>query len=267
LSLINTMEVLLTQWKPVHNLLRPFLSGLLQHLNDPAVTLGIAVALVVVLLIVLQLLVRPTSKNNLFLIVGPSNAGKTALFFRIWLDKAVNSVTSMKENDGTFVFPSEKGTSARPIRFIDVPGHLRARGVAKEYLPRAAGILFIIDAADFQVRQAAEALFFVLSNRLVRTRRIPILLVLNKVDAAAASQNPSDLSSSIQAQLEKELTVLRHTKKALPSDEAEDFNLGVFSDTVTFADLPTPISIAQASATRPNSLHEVQSFVRRLWRA
>ena len=36
-----------------------------------------------------------------------------------------------------------------PVRVIDVPGHPRLRPKLDEFLPQAAGIVFVVDALDF----------------------------------------------------------------------------------------------------------------------
>ncbi|KAK2424227.1 signal recognition particle receptor subunit beta [Trifolium repens] len=37
----------------------------------------------------------------------------------------------------------------KPVHIVDVPGHSRLRPKLDEYLPQAAGIVFVVDALDF----------------------------------------------------------------------------------------------------------------------
>lgn len=44
--------------------------------------------------------------------------------------------------------PSQKG-KIKPVHVVDVPGHSRLRPKLDEFLPQAAGIVFVVDALDF----------------------------------------------------------------------------------------------------------------------
>lgn len=45
-----------------------------------------------------------------------------------------------------------------PVHLVDVPGHSRLRPKVDEFLPRAAGVIFVVDSVDFlpNCRAAAE---------------------------------------------------------------------------------------------------------------
>lgn len=46
----------------------------------------------------------------------------------------------------------------KPVHIVDVPGHSRLRPKLDEFLPQAAGIVFVVDAVEFlpNVRVASE---------------------------------------------------------------------------------------------------------------
>lgn len=56
-----------------------------------------------------------------------------------------------------FLFLYQKG-KIKPVHLVDVPGHSRLRPKLDEYLPKAAGIVFVVDALEFlpNCRAAAE---------------------------------------------------------------------------------------------------------------
>lgn len=80
-----------------------------------------------------------TKRGTAVLLVGPSDAGKTALFARLVHGRAVPSHTSMQPNIG--LLPPA-------TRLVDVPGHARLRGQGlADHLPAAKGVLFVVDAS------------------------------------------------------------------------------------------------------------------------
>ncbi|WVZ13198.1 hypothetical protein V8G54_017728 [Vigna mungo] len=70
------------------------------------------------------------------------------------------TVTSMEPNEDTFILHNEKTRKGKikPVHIVDVPGHSRLRPKLDEYLPQAAGIVFVVDALDFlpNCRAASE---------------------------------------------------------------------------------------------------------------
>ena len=55
----------------------------------------------------------------------------------------------------------QKG-KVKPVHIVDVPGHSRLRPKLDEFLPLAAGIVFVVDAVEFlpNVRAASEYVLF-----------------------------------------------------------------------------------------------------------
>jgi hypothetical protein len=59
--------------------------------------------------------------------------------------------------DDYLVLLVQKG-KIKPVRIIDVPGHARLRPKLDDFLPKACGLVFVVDALDFMphLRSAAE---------------------------------------------------------------------------------------------------------------
>lgn len=55
------------------------------------------------------------------------------------------------------MFHVQKGKT-KPVHIVDVPGHSRLRPKLDEFLPQAAGIVFVVDALEFlpNCRAASE---------------------------------------------------------------------------------------------------------------
>lgn len=58
----------------------------------------------------------------------------------------------------------QKGKT-RPVHIVDVPGHSRLRLKLDEFLPQAAGIVFVVDSVEFlpNSRTAAEYLLLTIN--------------------------------------------------------------------------------------------------------
>ncbi len=59
--------------------------------------------------------------------------------------------------DDYLVLLVQKG-KIKPVRIVDVPGHARLRPKLDDFLPKACGLVFVVDALDFMphLRSAAE---------------------------------------------------------------------------------------------------------------
>ncbi|KAK6776427.1 hypothetical protein RDI58_027428 [Solanum bulbocastanum] len=71
------------------------------------------------------------------------------------------TVTSILEpNEGSFILHSEedKKGKLKPVHVVDVPGHSRLRPKLDEFLPQAAGVVFVVDFVEFlpNCRPASE---------------------------------------------------------------------------------------------------------------
>ncbi|KAI3939212.1 hypothetical protein MKX01_002080 [Papaver californicum] len=124
----------------------------------------------------------------MIVLAGLSGSGKTVLFYHLGDGSAhQGTVTSMDPNEGNFVmyYESSKKGKVNPVRVVDVPGpgHSRIRPKLDEYLPQAAGLIFVIDALDFLLncRAAAEYLYGILTKSLVVKKKVPVLIICNKL--------------------------------------------------------------------------------------
>nr|GLL44379.1 signal recognition particle receptor subunit beta-like [Ipomoea trifida] len=114
------------------------------------------------------------------------------------------TVTSMEPNECTFILHSEttKKGKIKPVHVVDVPGHSRLRPKLEEFLPQAAAIVFVVDAVEFlpNCRAASEYLYDILTKVTVVKKKIPVLLLCNKVDKVTAHTK-----EFIKKQLEKKM--------------------------------------------------------------
>lgn len=137
------------------------------------------------------------------LLVGPSNAGKTAMFLRL-RDGEVSSgnketVTSMLPNEGSVAM--RVGGVAKNIHVIDLPGHPRLESYFFKEVPRAKGIVMVVDCMDFNSskEEAARHMYRLLTSPVVRGRGVPILVACNKSDGGAKAHS----AEFIRKRLEK----------------------------------------------------------------
>jgi len=162
--------------------------------------------------------------RSAILIVGPSGAGKTALFHQLRDGDTFNDfVTSMEINEGSFPLSSEKGMSTKPIHVVDLPGHPRLRLKLDKFAPTAKGVVFLVDSTNImpQIRGISEYMFEVLSRPELAKARVPVMLACNKVDLGARVHS----LDFIQKKLEKEVESLRSTRGALQGSTGSDLAL------------------------------------------
>jgi len=180
----------------------------------------------VILLLGFLLFRKKGGERNTLLLVGIPNAGKTVLFVRLRDGLFRGTQTSMKQNDDTFVIHSSlQSKPHKPIHVVDLPGHQRLRSLLKDFLPLARGIVFVVDSVDFeqQIRSIAEYLFDIFTNKIVKQKKLPILIVCNKSDILNTNNK-----TLIQTELETEIDELCSTRKSIPdlhADETETFSL------------------------------------------
>lgn len=171
-------------------------------------TLGIIVALIVVLITIVYLLTRGKKKGRSVLLIGPTESGKTTIFSRLWQGKNVETVTSVVPNEGEYEL-----ANGRPNLLLkDLPGNERVRQTFWESNKSGVrGILCVIDAAGGSkaVRDCAEVLYWILTDSVVTSLKPNVLIFANKQDMATAKG-----IRVIRTSLEREITTLRLTKSA-----------------------------------------------------
>ncbi|OZJ02591.1 hypothetical protein BZG36_03658 [Bifiguratus adelaidae] len=174
--------------------------------------------------------------SNTILLVGNSQSGKTSLFSLLTYGKAVETRTSMKENEGNVIlrdpedvriaagrvhdsmhlyltirFRQQHTLRTSAIHLVDVPGHEKLRFKLADFTPIAGGVVFIVDSATVSrnARSVAEHLYELLTDKNILKRSTEICIACNKVDLPGAI--PLD---RIRHHLEEEITRLRQTRTA-----------------------------------------------------
>nr|XP_019705216.1 signal recognition particle receptor subunit beta isoform X2 [Elaeis guineensis] len=221
---------------------------------------ALAVLIVTIAFFAILRLLKP-AKSSTIVLAGLSGSGKTVLFYQL-RDGSPHqgTVTSMEPNEGTFMLHSEmeKG-KLNPIHLVDVPGHSRLRPKLDEFLPRAAGLIFVVDALDFlpNCRAAAEYLYDILTKASIVKRKVAILILCNKTDKVTAHSK-----EFIRKQLEKEIDKLRTSRNALSTaDIANEYTLGVPGEAFSFSHCRNKVTIADASGLT-GEVSQVEQFIR-----
>ncbi|CAI9104973.1 OLC1v1003778C1 [Oldenlandia corymbosa var. corymbosa] len=222
---------------------------------------AIAVIIFTVLLFIILRLFKRESSNTIVL-TGLSGSGKTVLFYQLRDGSShQGTVTSMEPNEGIFVLHSEtiKKGKIKPIHVVDVPGHSRLRTKLDDYVPKAAGIVFVVDAVEFlpNCRAAAEYLYEILTSASVVKRKIPLLILCNKVEKVTAHTK-----EFVRKQLEKEIDKLRASRTVVSdADVTNEFTLGTPGETFTFSQCLNQVTIAEASGLTGDVL-QLEDFIR-----
>ncbi|CAA6665536.1 unnamed protein product [Spirodela intermedia] len=222
-------------------------------------------ALVVLLLTVTFLLLGRLfkgTKSNTIVLAGLSGSGKTVLFYQL-RDGSPHqgTVTSMEPNEDWFILhsESEKKNKIKPVRVVDVPGHPRLRPKLDEFLPQAAGIVFVVDALDFlpNCRAVAEYLYDILTKTNVVNKKIPVLILCNKTDKVTAHSK-----EFIRKQLEKEIDKLRTSRTAVSTaDVTNEVTLGITGEAFAFVQCHNKVSVAEASGIK-GEISQLEQFIR-----
>ncbi|KAL0004262.1 hypothetical protein SO802_011823 [Lithocarpus litseifolius] len=202
------------------------------------------------------------AKSDTIVLTGLSGSGKTVLFYQLRDGSShQGTVTSMEPNEDLFVLHSEttKGGKIRPVHLVDVPGHSRLRPKLDEFLPQAAGIVFVVDALEFlpNCRAASEYLYDILTKASVVKKKIPVLIVCNKTDKVTAHTK-----EFIRKQMEKEIDKLRAARSSISeADIANDYTLGIPGEAFSFSHCDNKVTVAEASGLT-GVTDQVEQFIR-----
>lgn len=180
--------------------------------------LYVAIAIAIVVIIITFLFSRRFRKSiNVVLLIGLSDAGKTAIFTKIMFNKPKKSVTSLKENEGT--------NHDLNLKLIDLPGADRLRNrYWEQFRNKANHIVFVLDstAVDSKLRDLSEYLYAILSDSVVHKNKMMFTITCHKQDLDEAKS-----IRDIKSVLEKELNAIRDTKKGqlgkTSEEEEEDY--------------------------------------------
>ncbi|KAK2466714.1 hypothetical protein APHAL10511_000972 [Amanita phalloides] len=179
---------------------------------------------------------KSSQKGDALLIVGPSGAGKTAIWSSLAYDETPLTHTSLQTNSAVYQFAK----SNKAIRIIDVPGHPRLRDQFRNYLTDARAVAFVVDANSISRSGAAvaEHLHHVLHaiTSLSPPQSPPLLILVHKVDLlktlSSAPGHAADLViTRVKTILERELEKRRAVQSNSVGveglgEEGEGFELG-----------------------------------------
>ncbi|KAI6221815.1 Signal recognition particle receptor domain containing protein [Aphelenchoides fujianensis] len=197
-------------------------------------------------------------KRTNVLLVGLSDAGKTAIFTR-FVSKGVEweLYKSLAEN-----VVQVAGASGETLQLIDYPGSERLRSRLFEHwlgreIRQLRRVLFVVDGATFakKSRDIAELLYDV----LVATRgaKMPVMIACNKQDAPTAKN-----SDAVRSQLEKELGLVSKTRESTLESTSETqlrVILGRGGEFRWEADAPN-VHFIDCTATEAESVAELREW-------
>eukprot|EP00026_Physarum_polycephalum_P014649 Phypoly_transcript_15187.p1 GENE.Phypoly_transcript_15187~~Phypoly_transcript_15187.p1 ORF type:complete len:269 (+),score=45.85 Phypoly_transcript_15187:65-808(+) len=224
-----------------------------------AKTIGLVLVSLIVVFITARLLFgRKKTKGDSILLLGDTNAGKTQIYLKLIHDVHHATQASMKLGEAVYKFDDQG--KPKSVKLVDLPGHQRLRNQVQGLLGTAAGIVFVVDSADFKEQPVAGYLYELLVNKTVNKRDIPILVFLNKCDQERAWPE-----SVIKSALEKELSELRRTRQAMPKahgsrEDEETIYLGLENKPFTFDQLPLSVTFAKGSI-RNDDFSAVEDFI------
>ncbi|MBA0644804.1 hypothetical protein Goklo_028920 [Gossypium klotzschianum] len=263
----DQLEQLKSQLEPWKNQLEKCLHEAIEYLNQiPPVQLYAAIAVLLIsTLLLLSIRLFKRAKSNTVILSGLSGSGKTVLSYQL-RDGSVHqgTITSMEPNESTIVLNSDsnKKRKSKPVHIVDVPGHSRLRPKLDEFLPRAAGIVFVVDSLEFlpNCHLASEYLYDILTKASVVKKKIPVLICCNKNDKVTAHTK-----EFIRKQMEKEMydpdDKLRASRSAISAaDISNDFTLGVPEEPFTFSQCRNKVTVAESSGLT-GEVGQVEQFI------
>nr|KJB21014.1 hypothetical protein B456_003G186100 [Gossypium raimondii] len=229
----DQLEQLKSQLEPWKNQLEKCLHEVIEYLNQiPPVQLYAAIAVLLIsTLLLLSIRLFKRAKSNTVILTGLSGSGKTVLFYQ---------------------------RKSKPVHIVDVPGHSRLRPKLDEFLPRAAGIVFVVDSLEFlpNCHLASEYLYDILTKASVVKKKIPVLICCNKNDKVTAHTK-----EFIRKQMEKEIDKLRASRSAISAaDISNDFTLGVPEEPFTFSQCRNKVTVAESSGLT-GEVGQVEQFI------
>ncbi|CAG0919376.1 unnamed protein product [Notodromas monacha] len=223
----------------------------------------IAVVLGLLTLIILKKLIFGGSKGNQVLLTGLSGSGKTLFWSKLVHDESPVTVTSQKENRGSYTNSRNK-----VLDIVDIPGFDKVRyTVLNKYRTGCKAIIFVIDAVSLQkdIRDAAEYLYNILADDELQRSRPKLQIFCNKQDIGGAKS-----PRAVQTLLEKEITILRETRASRligTSDSGDSSNnnsfLGIVGKDFEFSDLGKKqgIDFVEGSAVDEGGLNSAKAFI------
>jgi hypothetical protein len=89
-------------------------------------------------------------RNNLLVVCGPTNSGKTALFYHLLTKEVRTTVTSIDINETAQLMevkiPQQEET--KKIHIADIPGHYHFKDKLNENIDEAKAIIVVVDSKE-----------------------------------------------------------------------------------------------------------------------
>ncbi|KAK0483710.1 P-loop containing nucleoside triphosphate hydrolase protein [Armillaria novae-zelandiae] len=180
------------------------------------------VVTVLVLIVVLNILAYTfKTRGNVVLLVGPSDAGKTAIFAKLVYNEALPSHTSLQTNTSSIDQPPFN----KPVVIVDIPGHPKMRDQFKDHMKEAIVIAFVVDTSTVSRNGAAvaEHLHIIMDAivNLSPSQKTPsLVIVAHKTDLLKNMAGSANASSDalainrVKTVLERELEKRRDAQSS-----------------------------------------------------
>ena len=217
--------------------------------------------------------VPATSSVPSVVLMGPSLAGKTALFHRLCTGSLPRTVVSLQLSSASATLSDGRSASVH-VRIVDVPGNPRASGrEGLRALLRDASTRVVVILADStskaSIREAASELGSLLTSASFVESGAAVIVAGSRADVKGAAD-----SGSLESAVEEELDNIRRSESTLSADadggegrESDRIALGGLSTSDSFSlkeDSPITVSFVTLSSTAETGPLAGQKGLRKL---
>eukprot|EP00123_Amoebidium_parasiticum_P000944 comp11894_c0_seq1/m.6541 comp11894_c0_seq1/g.6541 ORF comp11894_c0_seq1/g.6541 comp11894_c0_seq1/m.6541 type:complete len:251 (-) comp11894_c0_seq1:236-988(-) len=230
--------------------------------DDETTALALLATVLVVVMTFVFFLVggKAQARGNSVIFTGLQGAGKTVLFTQLRDGRVLPTYTTQTANQG-LIRLSEETEDLKTLPVIDIPGHSRLHHDAlNKWAPAARAVVFVVDSSTLRARilDVAGCLYDVLTQNVMHTRRVPVLVLCNKQDIMT-SLEPQQIREALEAEMDK----VRRTRTGHVAMESEGESSEVFlgrpDQPFSFNDLVTKVTFA---GCRLGKLDELVDWIR-----